>query len=160
MGFCDCDVDYQLYFFGYTIKQTPVRASDGGWCLVTGGSGGLGLEIARALLAKDFRKVVLASRSSERLAAARESLLSEFPGAEVVAMAVDLSKEGGVGDLLARLAEKGILDNIDVLVNNAGNCWQWRCICPFVYCRGGLVISSKKLYERPCNVRVSAGFGR
>ena len=46
------------------------------WALVTGGSAGIGLAIARELLRREYR-VILVSRSEERLQEARRRLLGE-----------------------------------------------------------------------------------
>lgn len=74
--------------------------------LVTGASGGIGLEIAR-LLAPDH-DLVLVARSGDQLRA----LADELGGAQVVA--VDLAQPGAVQEVTAAIAE------VDVLVNNAG----------------------------------------
>ncbi len=74
--------------------------------LVTGASGGIGLEIAR-VLAPDH-DLVLVARSAGKL----EALAAELGGARVIA--ADLSDPAAVGKIAAEVP------NTDVLVNNAG----------------------------------------
>jgi NAD(P)-dependent dehydrogenase (short-subunit alcohol dehydrogenase family) len=78
--------------------------------LVTGGSSGIGLAIARTLRAEGFT-LTLAARKLERLAAAAEEL-----GAELVQ--ADVSREGDCVRLVAAHAERW--GGLDVLVNSAG----------------------------------------
>lgn len=75
--------------------------------LLTGGSAGIGREIARQLKAKGA-VVVLTGRDPARLAA------MEAEGFE--ALAADLSHAAGVDALVAALGERPI----DILINNAG----------------------------------------
>ena len=83
--------------------------------LVTGGSAGLGLAIARGL-AEAGATVVLNGRSQERLTAAARMLQDEGLRVETAAFDVAASAEvqSGVAALLDRVG------SIDVLVNNAG----------------------------------------
>lgn len=74
--------------------------------LVTGASGGIGLEIAR-VLAPDH-DVVLVARSAAKL----ETLSEELGGARVIA--ADLSDPSAVAKIAAEVP------SVDVLVNNAG----------------------------------------
>jgi len=74
--------------------------------LVTGASGGIGLEVAR-VLAPDH-DVVLVARSASKL----DALASELDGARAVA--ADLSDPSGVAKVVAEVPD------VDVLVNNAG----------------------------------------
>ncbi len=86
--------------------------------LVTGGSRGLGLQIAEAL--GDFgAKLVIVSRKQGDLDEASAQLKAR--GHDVSAIAADLSKpeqvEAVAGEACARLGQ------IDILVNNAGATW-------------------------------------
>ena len=74
--------------------------------LVTGSSGGIGLEIAR-VLAPDH-DLVLVARSAAKL----ESLAEELGGARVVS--ADLADPSGVAKVVAEVPD------VDILVNNAG----------------------------------------
>lgn len=86
--------------------------------LVTGGTGGIGMMIARGLLQAGAR-VVLSSRSAESCARASDEL-SEF--GDVRAIPADLSRHEEC-DRLAHLvaADSG---RLDILVNNAGAMWD------------------------------------
>jgi NAD(P)-dependent dehydrogenase (short-subunit alcohol dehydrogenase family) len=83
--------------------------------LVTGGSRGIGLAIARTL-AQEGVRVVLAARNEEGLRTASNALAAET-GAEVLTVCVDTGSQTSV----ARMVEQVIseLDGIDILVNNA-----------------------------------------
>jgi len=74
--------------------------------LVTGASGGIGLEIAR-VLAPDH-DLVLVARSAAKL----DAVATELGGARVIA--ADLSDPSAAGKIVAEVPE------VDVLVNNAG----------------------------------------
>ncbi|MBE1496621.1 NAD(P)-dependent dehydrogenase (short-subunit alcohol dehydrogenase family) [Amycolatopsis lexingtonensis] len=86
--------------------------------LVTGGTGGIGMMIARGLLQAGAR-VVISSRDADRCAEAQQ-LLSEF--GDVRAIPADLSRH----DECRRLAELVAAgsERLDILVNNAGAMWR------------------------------------
>ena len=86
--------------------------------LVTGGSRGLGLQLAQAL-GEAGAKVMLSSRKSEDLTEAAAGL--KAAGIDVDWIAADCSKEA---DLRA-LADEAIqrMGHVDILVNNAGATW-------------------------------------
>ncbi len=83
--------------------------------LVTGGSTGLGLLVARQA-AEQGARIVLAARGEADLKAAEAEL--KAGGADVLAVPTDVSDEGQVRNLVARAVER--FGRIDVLVNNAG----------------------------------------
>jgi NAD(P)-dependent dehydrogenase (short-subunit alcohol dehydrogenase family) len=83
--------------------------------LITGGSRGIGLAIARVLGEEGFR-MTICGRRPKRLAAAAGSLRAD--GFKVEEMAADVAKEEDVLALLARHREAH--GRLDVLVNNAG----------------------------------------
>jgi NAD(P)-dependent dehydrogenase (short-subunit alcohol dehydrogenase family) len=83
--------------------------------LVTGGSRGLGLVLARHLAAEGAR-VAICGRDPEALERARSGL--ETIGAEVFALPVDVSDRQAVTRLVAEVTAR--FGPIDVLVNNAG----------------------------------------
>ncbi|OLR92800.1 SDR family oxidoreductase [Actinokineospora bangkokensis] len=86
--------------------------------LVTGGTKGIGLMIARGLLQAGAR-VIISSRSADACAEAERGL-SEF--GDVRAIPADLS----TSDECLRLAELVLAESerLDVLVNNAGAMWR------------------------------------
>lgn len=86
------------------------------WALVTGASGGIGLELARCF-ARDGHPLALTARSAERLAAAAESCLG-LGAPRVETLPLDLAAPEGAAALAAELARRGIVPG--VLVNNAG----------------------------------------
>ncbi|WP_124081540.1 short-chain dehydrogenase/reductase [Pigmentiphaga humi] len=81
--------------------------------LVTGGSQGIGLGIARAF-AREGARVCIVSRNEEALARAA-SLIREECGAQVLTHVEDTGSASAAERLAARFPD------IDILVNNAGN---------------------------------------
>lgn len=85
--------------------------------VVTGASGGIGLETARALAAHGAT-VVLAARDEAKLAAAIESITAAHPDVSVDTLVVDLADLASVRAAATGLRER--YPAIDVLINNAG----------------------------------------
>jgi 3-oxoacyl-[acyl-carrier protein] reductase len=113
--------------------------------LVTGGSGGLGAAIARALSAEGARVAVhYCSRRAEAEALARA--LSRDGGAGAVALRADLMLDGEARALVAQVAEQ--LGGLDVLVNGAG--WT-RAVAP-----QELEQLDEELLERTLRLKVHA----
>jgi len=83
--------------------------------LVTGGSRGLGLVLARTLGRRGVR-VVICARDEEELERARASLAAE--GIDATALPVDVTDSDGMAGLIADVEEN--LGPLDILVNNAG----------------------------------------
>ena len=83
--------------------------------LLTGGSRGVGLFIAKAL-AKQGAQIALSARSEEGLRNAAESL-NEF-GVQTIVVPVDLAQESQRHELINTVLKK--FGTIDILVNNAG----------------------------------------
>jgi short-subunit dehydrogenase len=92
---------------GYNLRQKIV--------LITGGSRGLGLALAREMVARGAR-VAICGRDSDSLERARASL-TRF-GAEVIAVPCDITDRDSVQRLVERVTSE--LGPIDVLINNAG----------------------------------------
>jgi gluconate 5-dehydrogenase len=86
--------------------------------LVTGGSRGLGLQIAEGLGDMGC-KVAITARKADELAEAKKHLSAR--GIQVATIANDLSKVEGIPAMVAEVVAQ--LGPIDILVNNAGATW-------------------------------------
>ena len=87
-----------------------------GWALVTGASGGIGRELARAFASRGY-DLILTARNEEALAA----LAQEFGAAHAVrakTMAVDLGVPGAAEAMAVAIERAGVA--VEILVNNAG----------------------------------------
>ncbi|MDT5069109.1 MAG: hypothetical protein QOK02_5264 [Mycobacterium sp.] len=97
--------------------QTELFDLSGKRGLVTGGTRGIGMMIARGLLQAGAR-VVISSRSEDACAQAQEHL-SEF--GDVRAVPADLSRHEECDRLAHLVTDSG---GLDILVNNAGAMWD------------------------------------
>jgi NAD(P)-dependent dehydrogenase (short-subunit alcohol dehydrogenase family) len=88
---------------------------EGKVALITGASQGLGRALVLAY-AKEGARVVINARSEESIRPVAEEI--ESSGAEVLALAADVSKSADVERLVDETVER--FGRIDVLVNNAG----------------------------------------
>ena len=86
--------------------------------LVTGGSRGLGLQIAE-VLGEMGAKLAITARKAEELEEARAHLAAQR--IEAYPLACDLSQPGAVEPMVAKALEH--YGKIDILVNNAGATW-------------------------------------
>jgi NAD(P)-dependent dehydrogenase (short-subunit alcohol dehydrogenase family) len=86
--------------------------------LITGGSRGLGLQIAEAL-GEQGASVIVSARKQNELDEAVAHLAQR--GIKASAIAADLSQEAAVAPLVAESLKR--LGQIDILVNNAGATW-------------------------------------
>jgi NAD(P)-dependent dehydrogenase (short-subunit alcohol dehydrogenase family) len=89
---------------------------EGRVALITGGSRGLGLEMARGLSGAGA-KLVIASRKAGELEAAAEQLRTA--GADVLAVPCNMGEVDQVRALVDRTMER--FGRLDILINNAGN---------------------------------------
>ncbi|GAA2253329.1 short-chain dehydrogenase [Streptomyces ruber] len=85
-----------------------------GTAVVTGASSGIGAEYA-ARLAASGRRLVLVARRADRLTGLARRL-REDTGAEAETLVADLARAEDV----ARVAERVVAEDVDLLVNNAG----------------------------------------
>lgn len=98
----------------WTIEAMPPQA---GRRAVVTGTGGLGLEVARAL-AKGGAEVVVAGRNPAKGAEAVAQIRSGSPEAAVRFELLDLASLTSIRGMAERL--RGAWSSVDVLVNNAG----------------------------------------
>jgi NAD(P)-dependent dehydrogenase (short-subunit alcohol dehydrogenase family) len=96
----------------------PLLDLRGKTALITGGSRGLGLQIAEAL-GEFGAHVILVARKADELHAAEETLRRQ--GMKVSSVSADLGQAAGVDALSDAL--KTLTDRVDILVNNAGATW-------------------------------------
>ena len=84
---------------------------------VTGATGGLGIETARALASKGA-SVTIAGRSPEKIESALATLREQVPEASFDAEELDLASLSSIQAATKRIVERG--RSIDLLINNAG----------------------------------------
>jgi len=90
---------------------------DGRTAMITGGSKGLGLAMAK-MFAESGGHVALVARGAEALETAAAEIRAAAPGAKVVTVPADIRTEQGCADAAA--AAISGLGQVDILVNNAG----------------------------------------
>lgn len=86
------------------------------YVLITGGTSGIGFELAKNF-ARDGYGVIIVSSNSERLQKAKQKLEDEFDK-KVLTYEQDMGKIGAAIQLYNRIKEDNL--NISILVNNAG----------------------------------------
>ena len=84
--------------------------------VITGGSAGIGLAVARALAAEGVDIAIIA-RDAERVAA-EAAALAGVHGVRGIGIAADVSVKADVDAAVVRVA--AIFDGVDILINNAG----------------------------------------
>ena len=108
----------------WTVADMPDQA--GRLALITGANSGLGLETARALLAKGAT-VILGCRSLERAELARQQLLPDSrEGAAIDLLELDLAHLASVRAAASQLQDR--YGRLDLLINNAGVMGLPRCL--------------------------------
>ena len=95
------------HFFEYDLKNKTV--------LITGGSRGLGLVMAREF-AREGARLVLCARDEEELQRARSDI--DDYSAEVMTIPCDITNKQSVDEMVAAVNSR--FGGVDVLVNNAG----------------------------------------
>ncbi len=83
--------------------------------IVTGGNGGIGLGMAKAMAAAGA-DIAIGARNAEKSAAAKAEL--EDLGGRAICLTCDVTSEDDCRDLIARTVDE--LGRVDILVNNAG----------------------------------------
>lgn len=103
-------------------KLSPVKPSSSVFAVVTGGSGGIGLEIASCLASRGYN-LVLVSRNLEKLQEESNNLRKAW-GVQVLVVPCDLSVPGASeqlhSDVMAAVTAEAKGAVVDLLVNNAG----------------------------------------
>jgi uncharacterized protein len=84
--------------------------------LITGGSLGIGFELARQFAKANYR-LVLVSKPIDELAQAKTKLEAEF-GSEIITLVKDLTQENAVEEVYQW--SKTLAFDVDILINNAG----------------------------------------
>jgi short-subunit dehydrogenase len=87
------------------------------YCVITGGSKGIGFAIAEKLAADGYGLALIA-RTQADLETATAKLLEMHPNIEIFTQALDVTSKESMSDFAETLAERW--NHIDVLVNNAG----------------------------------------
>jgi NAD(P)-dependent dehydrogenase (short-subunit alcohol dehydrogenase family) len=100
---------------GWNAAEIP--GQHGRVAVVTGASGGLGLETARQLAAKGAH-VVMAVRSQEKAAAAVKEIRAGVPEASLELVALDLASQASVRAAAGQIIAAHT--SVDLLINNAG----------------------------------------
>ena len=100
----------------------PELNQSGRTVLITGGSAGIGLAIARAYAEASASKIILTGRRSDVLYQASSQLLDLFPDVEVIPHVCDVGSAQESARLWSNLENDGIF--VDVLVLNAARFGQ------------------------------------
>ena len=95
------------------IEKTPKVIQT---ALITGASGGIGLEIAR-LFANDRVNLILVARNAEKLNEIKHEFELDFQ-IKVSIISIDLSATGSFQEIIDYIDQKNLI--VDYLVNNAG----------------------------------------
>jgi len=112
--------DQQSSAFDATSTADDVLAQvdlSGRVAAVTGASGGLGLETARALAARGAH-VVMAARSADKLGVAVETIRADHPDASLSSVLLDLGQVASCRRAAVEVLTS--VERLDLLVNNAG----------------------------------------
>jgi NAD(P)-dependent dehydrogenase (short-subunit alcohol dehydrogenase family) len=99
---------------GSALSRHDAFRLDGRVALVTGGGGGLGADMCRAL-ATAGAAVVVAGRTRETIDAVRDQVRAE--GGTAISVLADVSRKQSIDEMAATVT--GELGGVDILVNNA-----------------------------------------
>jgi short-subunit dehydrogenase len=103
-------------FFMHSISKNLTMQQNTQYALVTGGTNGIGFELAK-LLAKDGYNLIIVARGQEGLDKAANDLKITY-NVEVIPISKDLFYPGNAFELVDEVRAKGI--TVDILVNDAG----------------------------------------
>jgi rhamnulose-1-phosphate aldolase/alcohol dehydrogenase len=111
------DIEYWLLEEAKLQRLPKAKALEGRIALVTGGAGGIGMAVARRLLAEGAH-VVITDRDRDALAEARAALARTFGADRVRDFVCDVRDEASVSASMAHAAAE--YGGLDILVSNAG----------------------------------------
>lgn len=117
---------HKVYLWFWEVYwKTPTdlvkRYGKGSWCIITGGSDGIGFEFANQLAAKGFNLVLIA-RNEEKLNKRSSQLKTQHKGVEVQTIATDFTKNDSI-EYFEGLLDQIKVDDVAMLINCAGqNC--------------------------------------
>jgi short-subunit dehydrogenase len=98
------------------INKTPMKNSNGQYALVTGGTSGIGYELAK-LLARDGYNLVIVARSENDLQRVSAELHGQH-GVDVITISKDLFERDNAFEIYQELKARNI--QIEILINDAG----------------------------------------
>jgi len=99
---------------GFTANDVPDQT--GKTIFITGANTGLGYEAAKTLAGNGAR-LIIGCRSKSKAEQARNSILADYPKADVMVIELDLADLASVKKAAARVVKE---PQLDVLINNAG----------------------------------------
>jgi len=105
-------------YIGYKEVSRNIKRKSlkGQVVIITGASEGIGKELAYTF-AKEGCKIVLASRSQDKLESLAKEIIEKYK-VEVLVIPTDVSKETDTYNLIEKTLKK--FEHIDILINNAG----------------------------------------
>ena len=113
----------KIFYKHFILKEVDFKKIYGdGWCIITGGSTGIGFSYAKQFLKRKF-KILLISSNIERLEKAKNDLLKLYPDSKIEILDYNLSRAYNqeiVDDLKSKMNEKIKNEDISILINNAG----------------------------------------
>ncbi|KAK7914067.1 hypothetical protein PG985_011770 [Apiospora marii] len=86
--------------------------------IITGATGGIGLETAHVLLEHDLSRLVITSRSTDKGQEAMTALRKPFPGAKIEVWQLDMQSYASIQAFVEQC--RSSLDTIDFVILNAG----------------------------------------
>jgi len=112
--------EYQVWHF-----RAPASSDGKDTCVVTGGTHGIGFEIAK-VFARDGYNLIIIARYQGELEAARDELLRINPNIIVITIEKDLYTDEGADEVFLEIINHQLVRNqnlrINHLVNNVGMC--------------------------------------
>lgn len=113
----------KLLYRHFILREVDFKKKYGnGWCIITGGSSGIGFSYAKQFLKRKF-KILLISSNIEKLKNAKDNLLKLYPNSIIEILAVNLAEsfdQNKFDDLKSKINEKIKNEDISILINNAG----------------------------------------